>query len=405
MMTVTNKYKNNNIHIYTIFTLLGTYMLALLIITENSRYSSIILFVLLYTMFIFAIIKKKVRIDILSIVNIVFTLYYLITYLNTPELIDSSYGRMKTIIYMLFLFLLVLQMDMIKNMGNYITKLFLVVGILYCSYYVYTLKVTGIITAITFGDRFGGSVNNINELGMFMTLFFLFFIHIGNTNKRWIYYLLSIIPACIVIATNSRKAIIGLIIGLSLYIYLCNHSKKKLKTIFYICILLIFIFGLLQLPVFENIYNRMSSLWKDTADKSAVQSSYIRSNMIDFGLTGIKNKPIFGHGFNMFTLNYGYQSGTYTYSHNNYIELLYNQGILGLVLYYLRYIIVIKGMWIFIRTKDKLGIILLVFLILSIAYDFACVSYYNPINYVILLISYLYYLNTKTTLMGKLEYE
>ena len=63
--------------------------------------------------------------------------------------------------------------------------------------------------------------------------------------------------------------------------------------------------------------------------------------MIQYGMDYFKERPLLGHGIENFRYLYAQEVGKETYSHNNYIELLVNNGIVGLLLYYSFYISVI----------------------------------------------------------------
>jgi len=75
-------------------------------------------------------------------------------------------------------------------------------------------------------------------------------------------------------------------------------------------------------------------------------STVVRAKMIEAGWEKWPETPIFGHGFD----NYKYYNltsvtGNLYYSHNNFIELLYNQGLVGFIMYYSMYAYLFIKAW------------------------------------------------------------
>lgn len=79
------------------------------------------------------------------------------------------------------------------------------------------------------------------------------------------------------------------------------------------------------------------------------QSFETRAEMILRGVELFAESPIWGHG------NEGFRvlSGFFTYSHNNYIELLVNYGMLGSFLFYIPFILVFTSSGIRIMKNDR----------------------------------------------------
>lgn len=72
-------------------------------------------------------------------------------------------------------------------------------------------------------------------------------------------------------------------------------------------------------------------------------STYTRIQLVDFGKEIFAQRPWLGYGVCNFRAVYlSYFPGRHAlYAHNNYIELLVDLGIVGLVLYYIFYIYLI----------------------------------------------------------------
>ena len=63
-------------------------------------------------------------------------------------------------------------------------------------------------------------------------------------------------------------------------------------------------------------------------------SSKIRSQMIQMGMQKWFSSPLWGYGFDSFKYYNRSMIGLFYYSHNNFVELLYDLGIIGFVIYY-----------------------------------------------------------------------
>lgn len=100
-----------------------------------------------------------------------------------------------------------------------------------------------------------------------------------------------------------------------------------------------------------------------------------RSELINLGIEWFQTKPFLGHGINNFrALSNESESfrGDNFYAHNNYIEILVDLGIIGLILYYYIYYVILKRC---MRTKKNYYLIPL--LVSIIIYEFVEVTYYS----------------------------
>jgi O-antigen ligase len=109
-----------------------------------------------------------------------------------------------------------------------------------------------------------------------------------------------------------------------------------------------------------------------------------RASYIDLGWTYIKNNPWFGYGLDSFRLlpnAYG------TYSHNNFIEILFSSGVIGLVLYYIPYVIYICKAFSKIKINNPYPKLFFTTTILLLIMDYAQVSYYDRTTIIYMLFS------------------
>ncbi|HZW28057.1 MAG TPA: O-antigen ligase family protein [Trueperaceae bacterium] len=107
-----------------------------------------------------------------------------------------------------------------------------------------------------------------------------------------------------------------------------------------------------------------------------------RSALIDDGLEVFRREPVFGHGLDQ----YRHVGSFTTYTHNNYVELLANLGVVGVVLYY--------ALFAFLGYRAVAGVIagrrsawvVLAILVLYLLMDLARVSYTGRITWLYLLV-------------------
>ena len=104
------------------------------------------------------------------------------------------------------------------------------------------------------------------------------------------------------------------------------------------------------------------------------QGSYsdrARLDMIKIGLQAFGESPFIGNG-----VAYSYAQFS-TYSHNNYVEILMNTGVVGFIAYYSSYAITLKRMILNCNRSESLwGIMLLIFTSFLLL-EFGMVDYYT----------------------------
>lgn len=143
------------------------------------------------------------------------------------------------------------------------------------------------------------------------------------------------------ILTGSRTGILVLAI-FSILFYLMLTKKLVKKFLIVLSSALIVIIGyfcLLKIPfLYENIGHRFEVLFNgltQSGDYEIASSAYTRNDMIKFGLSMIADRPLIGYGLD----SYAQLSPYGTYSHNNFIEILFSCGVIGFIFYYFGIII------------------------------------------------------------------
>lgn len=190
--------------------------------------------------------------------------------------------------------------------------------------------------------------------------------------------LLVVASMFISILMGTRKSL--LIFAIGLLLFLLGSAKKPLKLAGRILLVGGVVMGawflLMNVDILYNsIGYRMESFLAFFSGGEADASTVARVNHVAKALQLFGEHPILGVGQD----GYRYTVAGLAYSHNNYLELLANLGIVGFTLYYLIYgWAVIRGIRVF--KKNMLPLTLLLAILIS---DIGLVSYSTEVIYVL----------------------
>lgn len=247
-------------------------------------------------------------------------------------------------------------------------------------------------------ERYSGIFNNELILGSYLSSFgFLiisFFFCFNKRNNFYLLILLSILFFSILI-TGERSSLMNIIISI-IFIFLFIKPLRFKLTILGLTFLAISIIGInfsdqLKLRYFdyplrvllnESENNQIENNHFKTLNLKSAYSNFI--NKTHWGMhyktasSMFYDKPINGHGFKQFRIkceNYSFlfskkllneaatKNGCSTHPHHYILEILSEQGIIGLIIFFLSVFILIKD--ILIRTDDKIYVIFLFSIILG----------------------------------------
>ena len=188
-----------------------------------------------------------------------------------------------------------------------------------------------------------------NTLAFYASMSFIFCIILQRAYyKRSIQYLYIIAAAVCLLVTvlcGSRKSVVFIFVPLVVYLIL--SSRNPIKTFRNILIAAAsavgLYFALLKVPfIYRILGSRVESMINGFMGNSTDASTATRLRLIDAGIDWFIQRPWFGYGMNGYgALNWNIRRSIY-YSHNNYIELLVNCGIIGTCIYYSIYINILR---------------------------------------------------------------
>lgn len=229
--------------------------------------------------------------------------------------------------------------------------------------------------------RIGGAVNNENAIGLFLAegaLACLLFLMTGKRRKIVKIGLIAgmIILLAMILLTGSRKATVFVTLGIMFFLLMFFRKerwwKKFLLIVLLVAVIIVALNLLKNIPAFSTIFIRFELLFEGLLQGgSSYHTDKTRADMISAGLAAFWEKPIFGNG-----TGYSYKLFG-TYSHNNYVELLMNYGLIGFLIYYVPYVILLIRLWKWVKRQDVYAMHFLVYIVLQLALGIGWVNYYD----------------------------
>lgn len=238
---------------------------------------------------------------------------------------------------------------------------------------------------------------------------------VGNPNKLSKIMLLSVFASSMLLVMKERKLIVKLLlilnVILALYVIFLTASKQaiilaplfilfsfklnglKIRNLtFYICFfLLLFYITLDFLPMdeifsnYDRIVYRLEKFIDTLSGVDSGASTRERKELVIQGLNLFYDHPVFGVGMNNFRLFFG------KYAHNNYLELLVGVGLIGAIIFYSLYYIIIKKINGMVSSKAKKLFYTMIFVLLIM--DLVTVTYLDKMVIFTLLFIYTFTLN------------
>lgn len=243
--------------------------------------------------------------------------------------------------------------------------------------------------------RLDNEFSNVNSIGILASLSCVFQVHqIAYKRSNVIALVLCIPSVMVVAATQSRKALLLLIVGVIGTIILKSIDKMNLKTVIHIilalCASVMLLYLISRMSIFKGIFERMEGLIASITGSGTIDhSTEVRNKMVKIGFDTFLKHPIIGIGIGnsyIVTLEELMMS---TYLHNNYIELLCCGGIVGFSCYYSLHIYVVYNLLKYRKNDKEIFAIGILWMLLILMLDWGMVSYNSKIQSYYLLINFL----------------
>lgn len=243
------------------------------------------------------------------------------------------------------------------------------------------------------GSHFSGSNPNGVAFIVWSAELMAFYEFHSKGNKK--YALLVVLFLAFVILSSSRKMTFSALAGPILIVLFSVYKKNYLFNILIVVVLAVLTFSFIMTD--ENAYNAigkrfasMFSFYFEGRSQTVDNSLYVRSYYIELAKRMFAESPLLGKGMGNFSkiINQVYMLEE-AYSHNNFWQILSEFGLIGFVMYYSMYFVMLvrlaKGVFI---NKDSLSILFMTLMIMFLVIETGLVTYYSKMPQVVMAIAY-----------------
>lgn len=267
-------------------------------------------------------------------------------------------------------------------------------GIIVAVYSLMYYGLNGLVYLLSSGVRMETEFENVNSLSICWVISAVVALYKAlHQHRIWLWFVI-VGMVMLIAAAESRKAFICLVIGVIMVMFVRFKGKNTLQTSFRFVllgvVLLTAVYFLLQSFVFSGILGRMEGFWDFFRGESYRGHAESRYRYIQIGIEQWKKTPLFGIGIaNSPSLLVAAGEGR-TYLHNNYVELLACCGVLGFILFYVKYLQLIKECVKGIRKgrNNELAWLILTITLLLLLLDYGTVSYSTKQHYIQVMLLY-----------------
>ena len=312
----------------------------------------------------------------------------------------------------LLLVLLILLSSYLIKIEKPIQLLFAIaVGGVALSVYIFSVYgISGVISSLTqSGNRLGSGINNVNAIAHGLVAGTISMLTLGFFyNRKLLFFLIPLVLCCL--AAGSRTATLSLIAGVLLIIYFyiksINNESTRVSRAIIVVIIIIAIWAILRnLPGVRDVIIRFENSISILTGKGShlkESSTETRLDYINKGWQQFLKSPIWGNGIGC--AGYAINEEHYvTYLHNNYMEMLASGGIIGFLLFYTPYFMLLntfrKRIFV-LHEKNPLVFVSFTLIIVKLIAHFGTVVYYSKIEF-LLLVFWLAVANTKIEALPK----
>lgn len=341
-----------------------------------------------YSLYLFLLVALtrvllKSRI-ILTFYSIIMLIYGALLALSLFWAEDFNYGFTTLYWYMTCVILTFFVVNYVDSKAKFYTIInaYIIAGVVLSLllYNAYGLEIFNAVANSKNGLRLGGEIGNSNAIGLslaFSVCFALYFlVDFKNSFIKKVLYIGSIcLLGPVLFLSGSKKALFVLLFGI-LYIFITQKTDKKvifskLKGITISIVFLFLVYWLLNnVPAFWYVGQRVNEMLLTFQRQEVSATDLTRLNMVKTSIEQFGNAPLLGNGIAHSKVVFG------TYSHNNYVEILMNTGIVGFITYYSMYLIFIYKAYRLSKNERELVIIIGFVLITFIIIEMGLVSYY-----------------------------
>lgn len=260
-----------------------------------------------------------------------------------------------------------------------------------------------VVQGITFQDeRYSGDAISSGQLALTSALAITICIHRFIQTKRMMHLIAAVcLSACLILTSGRRGFLIATIFIVLTMITNAKGFAKKYFAFFaaVITVMLLLLIVMTNEFLYSYIGVRLESfanhIFFGQAGDSSTQG---RARLILFGMQLFFASPSIGNGIGSFENAFMTQHASWsTSADNNYVEILADLGVIGLLLYYIPFIFLLIKNIVNWREKNSLEKYAILCLISMCAVDFATVWFFSKVGmlYIALLCEILHDSKTK----------
>lgn len=307
--------------------------------------------------------KHEVEISYQKYLIVLTSIIYLFCTALFSENINEGFITLYKLIVILSIFYLCfIAFQKIDNALLFICKLFVISLLVESSF--------TIIDFLTSNNSFTGISNNRNISSSSIVLKLIFLIYlIKNLNagkRKFQLKILEILSIIAIILLQSRLGLYSIFLIYIFYFFLYKKTRKEFLISISITVLLVLSFNQIS---FQNKLDKsfgVESVFEETSIKQ-------RLSFYKASLNLYKKKPIIGHGLGSWkykSLQYSNQNNRDIllpyYTHNDFLQILMETGVLGLTIYLLFFYLIIHRLIIIINYDKNLRFLLIVLAIMGL---------------------------------------
>lgn len=196
--------------------------------------------------------------------------------------------------------------------------------------------------------------------------------------KKWKFLFIGIFTVFSLMSGSKKQIFILLIAYFTVKILNADGVSKLLRNTFFFLIgSFTVLYLILYIPVLYNaigyrLVSFFSFLGKNSPANMEDLSTLSRISFLKDAITVFLKNPIIGVGIDSFKY---YNSFQFSWAECNYLELMADLGLVGIVVYYTPHIYIIKTMKIIKRNKESVSLMMVVLFLVLLFIDLTMVSY------------------------------
>lgn len=342
-------------------------------------------------MYLFMLGRRKIHFSYYFIFSIGFILYNLFLIREGISINAATSMKMTKTLMVNCVFAFVLYNYLvIRNDMKQVLNIFLKAAILFSL----------LMVLITRGDilsaRLGANANvsiagivfdyNANSIAMISSFAYVVGLYSFFVLRFKRHLLCSIWLVVVVLMTGSRTGLLMITIGTALLIFLLYPQKRTRNVLLTTIILFSIYSAVMNVPwLYAIIGTRAEALLNLVMGKNIQDASMLsRLSYIHLGWSYFLSRPWTGYGLDCFRhLTYAYG----TYSHNNYIEILFSGGVIGFLIYYLPNVIMYFGIFKKAHKVQNIYKVVFTMFLIQQAVEYSSITYFERVPLMMLILA------------------